>query len=121
LEPLALLARGLFALFEPELPVERELLAVLEPPEDRDALAVLLFEAFELWPRARVDCGLRFAAFVGFGEERLEVLPRLFEPCSPTADISIPPIRFPPLGAFQNAREQVLFRGLPAAIGPRTT
>jgi hypothetical protein len=100
---------------------EPELLAVLEPLEDRDALAVLLLDASAFWARARVDCGLRFGWLAGLDDERLEVLPRLDEPRSLTADISTSPIRFPPLDAFQNAREQVLFRGLPAAISRRTT
>jgi hypothetical protein len=45
--------RELFALFD------RELFAVREPPDDLEALAVLLLEVFALWARARVDFGLR--------------------------------------------------------------
>ena len=105
-----------------ELPDERELLAVLDAPEDLEALADLLFEVFAFWARARVDCGLRFGWLAGLDDERLDVLPRLDdEPLSLTADISTPPIRFPPRRAFQNAEEQVLFRGLPAAIRRRTS
>jgi hypothetical protein len=62
LEALALFDRGLLALFElfdrallalfapadRELPDDPELFAVREPPEDREAPAVLLFEAFAL-------------------------------------------------------------------------
>ena len=101
--------------------LDRELPALLEPPEDLEALAVLLFDVFALCARARVDCGLRFAALAGLDDERLEVFPRLPEPRSLSADISTPPIRFPALGAFRNAREQVLFAGLPAPIRQRTT
>jgi hypothetical protein len=119
-EPLPFVDRGLFALLDRELPAERvapderellavleapderELFAALEPPDDLDALAVLLLEAFELCARARVDCGLRCAAFAGLEDERPEVLPRLVDPRSLAADISTPPIRFPALGAFRN-------------------
>jgi hypothetical protein len=104
-----------------ELPAERELFAVLEAPDDRDALAVLLFEVFALWARARVDFGLRCAAFAGLDDERLEVSLRLGEPRSLTADISTPPIRFPALGAFRNFTGAGLLQGLPVAICPRTT
>jgi hypothetical protein len=92
---------------------EPELLAVLEPLEDRDALAVLLLDASALWARARVDCDLRFGWLAGLDDERLEVLPRLDEPLSLTADISTPPIRFHQLGAFQNAEERVLSQAYP--------
>ena len=109
----ALFDPGLLALFDcellaervapevRELPDERELLAVLEPPEDREAPAVLLFEAFAVWACARVDCGLRFGALAGLDDERLDVLLRLVEPRSLTADISTPPIRFTPPGASE--------------------
>jgi hypothetical protein len=101
--------------------LDRDVPALLEAPDDLEALAVLLFEVLAFCALARLACGLRFAAPAGFDDERLEVLPRLVEPRSLTADISTSPIRVPPLGAFQNAREQVLFRGLPAAINRRTT
>ena len=43
------------------------------------ALAVLLVEVFAFWARARVDFGLRCAAFAGFDDERVEVLPLNFD------------------------------------------
>jgi len=63
--------RELFALFD------RDLLAVLAPLDDLEAPAVLLFEVFALWARARVDCGLRFGWLAGLDDERLAVFPRL--------------------------------------------
>ena len=100
-----------------ELPDERELLAVLEPPDDFEALVVLLADPFALCARDRVDFGLRCVALAGLDDARPEVLPRLVEPRSLTADISTPPIRFPPLGAFRNAQEQVLFEAYPLRSG----
>ena len=114
-ELFAVLAFGLFALLDGDAP------ALLEAPDDLEALAVLAFEVFAFCALARVACGLRFPALAGLDDERLEVLPRLVEPRSLTADISTSPIRLPPLCAFQNAREQVLFRDLPVAISQRTT
>jgi hypothetical protein len=111
-ELFAVFALELFALLDDDAP------ALLEAPDDLEALAVLVFEVFAFCALA---CGLRFPALAGLDAERPEVLPRLVEPRSLTADISTSPIRFPPLDAFQNAREQVLFRGLPAAISRRTT
>jgi hypothetical protein len=105
---------------EPEPFAERELREVREAPDDLEAPAVLLFDVFALWARARVDCGLRCAAFAGLDDELLDVFRRLVELRLLTADISTSPIRFPALGAFRNFTGAGLIYGLPDDMGTRT-
>jgi hypothetical protein len=99
-----------------EPPDDRELLAVLELPEDLEALAVLLLEALALWARARGLRCVAFVAFAGFDDERPDVFPRLGEPRSFSAAITTPPIGFPVLGAFpKHHGSRVFFTPYPLA------